>query len=112
MENRFIQELIAQCETAYETEKDDAYLSNVRHAELEELQSLSRRLDEQGPEELLRCLREEQPILESRLREEEEHPTFDWYDEHHHAKRLTGILAARRSVTNLLETYKGGEVSI
>lgn len=108
MENGFMQELIAQCETAYETEKDDAYLSNVRHAELEELQSLSRRLSEVGPEELLRCLREEQPVLETRLQEEGEHPTFYWYDEHHHAKRLSGILAARRSVTQMLETQQGG----
>lgn len=98
-----ILQLIVQCEAAYEAEKDDAFLSNVRHAELEELQSLSQRLRETEPAELLRCLREEQPALEARLKEEEDHPTFDWYDEYHHAKRLAGVLAARRSVIKLLE---------
>ncbi|MDE5892342.1 MAG: hypothetical protein K2H45_05430 [Acetatifactor sp.] len=101
-----IQQLIVQCKAAYEAEKDDAFLSNVRHAELEELQSLSQRLQEMEPAELLRFLREEQPALEARLKEEEDHPTFDWYDEYHHAKRLAGVLAARRSVMKLLETHK------
>lgn len=98
-----IQQLIDRCEAAYEKEQDDAYLSNVYHAKLEELQSLRQRFAEMGATELLDSLRREQPALEARLREEEEHPTFYWYDEHHHAKQLTGILDARRSVMELLE---------
>lgn len=108
MSEEEMQRLIVQCKAAYEEEKNDAFLSNVRYAELEELQNLSLRLHETEPAVLLRCLREEQPALEAQLKEEEDHPTFNWYDEYHHAKRLAGVLAARRSVMKLLEAHKDG----
>lgn len=98
-----LQRLIAECEAAYEEEKDSPFLSVIRHEEIEELRRLALRLRDAGPEELLRQLKAEQPALEQALKDEDEHPTFDWYDEHYHAKRLMGVLDAHRKVRGLLE---------
>lgn len=98
-----LQALITRSEAAYEAAKNDSYLSHVYRAKTDELRRLALHLEEEGPEELLRRLRAELPELEEELAQELEHPTFDWYDEHYHAKVLEGVLDARRAVIELPE---------
>lgn len=98
-----LQRMIDACAAAYRQERDRPMRSIVLRGELEELRSLAARLEEAGPEELLRQLREEAPALQASLDREVECPSFDWYDDHYHAERLMGVQNARKAVLALLE---------
>lgn len=98
-----LQRMIGDCAAAYQEERDKPVRSIVLRGELEELRSLAARLEEAGPEELLRQLREEAPALQASLDRETECPSFDWYDDHYHAELLMGVQNARKAVLTLLE---------
>lgn len=98
-----IEQEIAQSHARYEAEQNDAQFSTTRAVELETLRLLLQRLRDGETREALRAwLREEMPRLEEELEREFHCPTFDWYDEHYHYKRLAGERDACRKMEQLL----------
>ena len=74
-----LEEALAASRAQYEKARDDDFLSHVYAAKAETLEYLCRRAAEGlSAEELLEQARKRIPELEEAMREEDEHPTFDW----------------------------------
>ena len=98
-----IKEQIVQCEAEFEQYQDDTFLSYVLAEKRRTLQHFWECLQTETDLESFKArLEEKLPQLEAAKKEEEEHPTFDWYDEHYHYKVLEGICDAYRCVLKLL----------
>lgn len=99
-----IEEKIAICEKNCEKDRDDSFWSTVRNSERETLCALYERLKKSESEEkALAEFKRKLPVLEKAKEDEVDHPTFYWYDEHHHYKVLEGQCDAYRTVIKLLE---------
>lgn len=98
-----IEQEISKSQARLQKDRKDSYWSHVWAAEEEELCSLCQRLKEgESREEMLAWLRQRLPQTEQWMRDELDHPTFDWYDEHYHYKRLEGRRNAYKIMENLL----------
>ena len=99
---------LVESSARYEAAQRDAYLSYVYAAETETLTDVRRSLEDgMSVEELAAKLRERIPALEQAMREEDEHPTFNWYNEHYHYLRLEGQRDAWRAVQRILLINSG-----
>ena len=99
-----IEEKMAECRGKCVRDRDDPFLSIVWHSELEMLEAFYDRIRKEGlPAVQQADLRERLAELEKEKKKEEEHPSFDWYDEHYHYKVLEGQCAAYKVVLELLE---------
>lgn len=93
-----------RCRALYEANSDSVFLSYCYHSQLESTQQLAEKLRQgMAPAELSEFLRAELPRLKQALRDEEEHPSFDWYDEHYRCKLLIGQIDAYKAVLQILE---------
>lgn len=101
---RKLERELNSCRARYEVSKNDSYLSTVYGSEAETLQALLEQAEsrEKG-ESLLAELRKRLPEVEKEMDREAEHPTFDWYDEHHVYKVLEGRRDAYRKMIEILE---------
>lgn len=100
-----MKEQIVLCEKEYEAKKDDPFDSFILHSKLEMLQNrLNRLTNGESPEALLAELKKILPELEKAKEQEEDHPTFDWYDDHYHYKVLYGQCMACKEMIRLLES--------
>ena len=89
----------------YEVAQQDVYLSYICAAEVKTLTYLRQSLEDgMTVQELAAKLRERIPELEQAMREEDEHPTFDWDNEHYHYLCLEGQRDAWRTVQRILLT--------
>ena len=98
-----IEEKIALCEKRYEEDKNDAFLSTIKHSEWKTVESLYEQVkNAEQPENLLPEWKEKLAELEVEKEEEDRHPSFDWYDEHYHYKVLDGQCDAYKGMIKLM----------
>lgn len=106
-----LEEKLIEYRAAYKRSETDPFLSTLWASKLQLLEWLLLRLAEgTPPAELVSELEAQLPRLEKECARETEHPSFDWYDEHHHAKVLTGQCEAIREALALLERRDSGGV--
>lgn len=99
-----LEEALAAGRAQYEKARNDAFLSHVYASKAETLEFLCKRAAEGLPaKELAEQAREKIPELEEAMREEDEHPTFDWDNEHYHYLRYEGRRDAWRAVQKIVE---------
>lgn len=99
-----IQALIDQSRQQYEQVKKEPFESNVRGAELEQLQSIYERLEEgETQAEMAAWLERQLPELEQQLQREWEAPSFSWYGDHYYYERFLGYQSACRMMLPLLK---------
>lgn len=99
-----LEEALAESRARYEAEKDDAYRSYVYVSKTETLADLLRKTrDGMSADELAQQARKMLPELEEAMREEDEHPTFDWDNEHYYYLLYEGQRDAWRVVQRILE---------
>ena len=95
---------IAESRARYEADQHNADVSASRASEWQTLCEWRGFLQNGEPSAALRKkLAAALPGLKEELAREAEHPSFDWYDEHYHYKRLAGVLDAYRILLPLLE---------
>lgn len=98
-----IEEKISLCEKRYEEDKNDSFLSTIRHSEWKTMEILYERVkDAEQPENLLPELEEKLAELEIEKEKEDRYPSFDWYDEHYHYKVLDGQCDAYKYMIKLI----------
>ena len=99
-----LERAIAESRARYEADQHNADVSASRASEWQTLCEWRGFLQNGEPSAALReKLAAALPGLKEELAREAEHPSFDWYDEHYHYKRLAGVLDAYRIVLPLLE---------
>lgn len=99
-----LERAIAESRARYEADQHNADVSASRASEWQTLCEWRGFLQNGEPSAALRKkLAAALPGLKEKLAREAEHPSFDWYDEHYHYKRLAGVLDAYRILLPLLE---------
>ncbi len=99
-----LERAIAESRARYEADQHNADVSASRASEWQTLCEWRGFLQNGEPSAALRKkLAAALPGLKEELAREAEHPSFDWYDEHYHYKRLAGVLDAYRILLPLLE---------
>ena len=94
---------LVESRARYEVAQDDACLSYVYAAETKTLIHVCQSLEDgMSVAELAAKAREKIPELEQAMREEDEHPTFDWDNEHYHYLCYEGQRDAWRAVQRIL----------
>lgn len=103
-----LEEALAAGREQYEKARDDAFLSHVYASKVETLEFLCRRAVEGlSAEELAQEAQEKIPRVQQLMQEEDEHPTFDWYNEHYYYLLYEGEYDAWRAVQKILEEGRG-----
>lgn len=98
-----LEEQIVLCEAEYQRYKDDTFYSYIYAEKLKTLQYFMECLQKEEDLGSFKARLEERlPELEAAKKEEDEHPTFNWYDEHYHYKVLEGTCDAYRCMLKLL----------
>lgn len=99
-----LERAIAESRARYEADQHNADVSASRASKWQTLCEWRGFLQNGEPSAALReKLAAALPGLKEELAREAEHPSFDWYDEHYHYKRLAGVLDAYRILLPLLE---------
>lgn len=95
---------IERCQALFDENIEDSFYSYIYSSRLKDTRELTEKLRQgETPAELIEFLHAALPRAEQALQEEEEHPRFDWYDEHYYAKLIMGQIDAYKAVLKILE---------